>query len=184
MPEPLAVRLALHSDIPQLNALIQQSVRGLSERHYTAGQIEAALLEVFGVDTQLLDDRTYYVIDGDSSPAAAGGWSARRTLYGGDQLKSTNEDTRLDPAREAARIRAFFVHPHYARRGLARRLYAQCARDAYAHGFRHFELMATMPGVPLYEALGFVALAPVSQPMRNGIALPLLHMRRAIEAPE
>lgn len=177
------IRLAQHHDIPVLDVLIQQSVRGLSVGYYSSEQIEAALLDVFGVDTQLLDDGTYFVIDGANGPAAAGSWSAWRTLYGGDQLKGASEDARLDPARDAARIRAFFVHPDYARRGLARKLYERCARDAYARGFRHLELMATMPGVPLYEALGFTALAPVQQTMRDGIVLPLVHMRRAIDPP-
>lgn len=174
------IRLATTSDVPALQSLIAQSVRGLSVGIYSPEQIEVSLNDVFGVDTQLIDDGTYFVIDGESEPAAAGGWSARRTLFGGNQMKRS-EDPRLDPATEPARIRAFFVHPAYARQGLARNLYNRCARDAYAMGFRHFELMATMPGVPLYEALGFAPLEAISFPMHGDVVLPLVHMRRAIE---
>ena len=116
------------------------------------------MAHVFGVDTQLISDGTYFVIDGADGPAAAGGWSARRTLYGGDQTKS-GSDPRLDPATEPARIRrAFSVHPHFARQGLGRRLFAACAEAAWNAGFRTFELMATRPGEPLYNALGFTVI--------------------------
>lgn len=179
----LTIRLATPDDVPAIQELIAHSVRGLSAGFYTPEQIEVSLVEVFGVDTQLLDDKTYFVIDGDHDgvPAAAGGWSGRRTLFGGSHFKRSDSDPRLDPATEAARIRAFFVHPRYARRGLARQLYNRCAQDAFAEGFRHFELMATMPGVPLYEALGFHALEALSLPMQGDVILPLLHMRRAID---
>lgn len=140
---PVIARVATIADVPELQALIARSVRELSSAFYTPAQIEAALVAVFGVDTQLITDGNYYVIDFPSGAAAAGGWSFRRTLYGGDQMKGT-VDPRLDPATEPARIRAFFVHPDWARRGLARRLYAECARAALAAGFSNFELMATM----------------------------------------
>jgi GNAT superfamily N-acetyltransferase len=175
----LDVRAAVAADIPALQELITASVRGLSASFYTAAQIEAALAGVFGVDSQLIEDGTYYVIDGEQGPAAAGGWSARRTLYGGDQAKST-EDPRLDPRTEAARIRAFFVHPGYARRGLARRLYARCEHAALAAGFRRFELMATLPGVPLYAALGFAPEEQIEHPFPNGVRVPFTRMARAI----
>ena len=116
-------------------------------------------------------------------PAAAGGWSRRRTLYGGDQTKGA-EDPLLDPSVEAARIRAFFVHPSQARRGLARRLYDACARAAHTAGFRRRELMATLPGVPLYEALGFHREEAVTLPMMGGVDLPLVRMTKDIATPE
>jgi GNAT superfamily N-acetyltransferase len=144
--------------------------------------VEAAVAHVFGVDTQLIADGTYYVIDAPDGPAAAGGWSARRTLYGGDQLKGA-EDPRLDPATDPARIRAFFVHPRWARRGLARQLYAACARAAWDAGFRRFELMATRPGEPLYAALGFDVVERLTMQLPGGIELPLARMGRAIEPP-
>jgi GNAT superfamily N-acetyltransferase len=154
-------------------------VRELSAGFYTPAQIEAALVAVFGVDTQLIMDGTYYVIDSPTGAAAAGGWSYRRTLYGGDQMKGV-ADPPLDAATEPARIRAFFVDPHWARRGLARELYDECARAARAAGFRSFELMATLPGEPLYSALGFSALERTTVPLGNGVELPLVRMTRRI----
>lgn len=150
----MTMRVATMADVPQLEQLITASVRGLNASRYTSAEVEAALSEVFGVDTQLIADGTYYVVDGPDGPVAAGGWSGRRTLFGGDKMKAV-EDPRLDPRTQPARIRAYFVHPDWARRGLARRLYAECERAARAAGFRGFELMATLPGEPLYAALGF-----------------------------
>lgn len=179
------MRLATMADVLALQELIAYSVRGLSLGFYSPEQIEVSLADVFGVDTQLLDDQTYFVIDGDGDgdgvPAAAGGWSGRRTLFGGSHLKRSANDPKLDPATEPARIRAFFVHPTYARQGLARQLYNRCAHEAYAAGFRHFELMATLPGQPLYDALGFVPMEAVFLPMHGDVMLPLVHMRRTIE---
>jgi GNAT superfamily N-acetyltransferase len=175
----LMPRLATHADVPAVRRLIDLSVRGLSTAHYTERQIESALRHVFGVDTQLIDDGTYFVIDGGDELAAAGGWSRRKTLYGGDQFKATS-DPLLDPAVDAARIRAFFVHPAWARRGLARRLFEICEEAARSEGFRSFELGATLPGVPLYEALGFVAAEPQFAKMADGEELPLVRMTRPI----
>jgi GNAT superfamily N-acetyltransferase len=178
----LKLRAATMSDVRSLNALIAASARELSAGFYAPEQIEALIVHVFGVDTQLIQDGSYYVIDGDDparEPVAAGGWSYRRTLYGGDQAKS-GEDTRLNPASDAARIRAFFVHPHFARRGLGRQLYAECERAAQAAGFRRMELMATLPGVPLYSALGFSAIEPISVRLAGDVDVPLVRMERAI----
>ena len=161
--------------------MIALSVRGLSGKYYSRAQIDAALTDVFGVDSQLIADGTYYIIDGESGPAASGGWSRRATLYGGDQAKGA-EDPLLDPATDAARIRAFFVHPDYARRGLARQLFAACESAARAAGFRRFELMATLPGEPLYAALGFVALERIEPALSNGVAVPFIRMARTIDA--
>lgn len=176
----MMVRVATMADVPALQELIHLSVRGLSTGHYTPAQIEVALSEVFGVDTQLIADATYYVVDGPSGPVASGGWSARRTLFGGDQMKQT-EDPILDPAVDAARIRAFFVHPEWSRRGLARQLYHTCERAAAAAGFRSFELMATLPGEPLYSALGFTGVERVVMTLGNGVAVPFVRMIRPIE---
>lgn len=177
------VRLARPEDVPDLQALIARSARALSVGFYTPAQIEAAVAHVFGVDTQLIADGTYFVIDGPAGPAAAGGWSARRTLYGGDQMKGRT-DPLVDPATEPARIRAFFVHPHWVRRGLARRLYMACARAAWAAGFRRFELMATLPGEPLYTALGFALVERTAVRLPGDVEVPLARMQRAIEPPD
>jgi len=172
-------RLARPDDVPAITALIARSARELSVGFYTPAQIEAAVAHVFGVDSQLLADGTYYVIDSPDGLAAAGGWSARRTLFGGDQTK-TSEDPRLDPAVDAARIRAFFVDPRWARRGLATALYRACADAACAAGFRTMELMATAPGEPLYERLGFRVLERIELPLPPDVLLPLARMARPI----
>lgn len=172
-------RLAAPEDVPALNALIERSARGLSAGFYTREQTDALVRHVFGVDTQLVADGTYYVIDGPAAPIAAGGWSARRTLYGGDQAKSA-DDPRLDPAVDAARIRAFFVDPGWARRGLGRALFDTCASAAVRAGFRALELMSTMPGEPLYTALGFEVVERVTQRLPGGVDVELAVMRRAI----
>ena len=176
----MIVRLATTADVPALRQLIELSVRALSTDFYTPAQIDAAMREVFGVDTQLIADGTYYVIPGASEPIATGGWSARRTLYGGDQMK-TDEDPMLDPATDAARIRAFFVHPGWARHGLARQLYASCEQAASAAGFRRLELMATLPGEPLYRALGFTPVERVVATLGGGVDVPFIRMTRPIE---
>jgi GNAT superfamily N-acetyltransferase len=173
-------RLATSEDLPTLGVLIEQSARALSPPYYTRGQIESALRYVFGPDTQLIADRTYYVIESeDGELIAAGGWSRRRTLYGGDQMKGA-DDPLLDPATEAARIRAFFVHPAWARRGLGRKLFDRCAADAAAAGFRTLELMATLPGEPLYRALGFTAIERTEALLPDGERLPVIRMTRPL----
>ncbi len=179
-PDP---RLATLDDLPAIQALIPLSVRGLNAGLYTAEQLDVSLRHVFGADTQIVRDGTYYVIDGGPGGglAACGGWSRRRTLYGGDQLKEA-VDPLLDPSREPARIRAFFVHPGAARRGLGRRLLETCAAAARAAGFRALELGSTLPGVALYEACGFTVVEHLEQPMPGGLALPLVRLRRELEA--
>jgi GNAT superfamily N-acetyltransferase len=165
--------------VPALRALIAESVRGLSVGYYTPAQAESALVHVFGPDTQLIADGTYYVVESDGTLVAAGGWSHRRTHFGGDQMK-TGDDPTLDPATEPARIRAFFVHPAWARRGLGRLMFEHCRRAARAAGFRALTLVATLPGVPLYEALGFVAGERFVVPMADGVELPVVRMTREV----
>jgi GNAT superfamily N-acetyltransferase len=175
----MTTRLATMGDVPAIQALIERSVRGLSTGFYAPDQIDSAMREVFGVDTQLIADGTYYVIPGPAGPVAAGGWSARETLYGGDQMKSA-ADPMLDPAKDAARIRAFFVHRDNARQGLARQLYTACEDAAIAAGFREFELMATLPGEPLYRALGFSPIERIVRNLSDGVDVPFVRMRRRI----
>ncbi len=174
------LRLATPADIPELNSLIEASVRGLSVGYYTGSQIESALRYVFGPDTQLIADGTYYVITHpEGRLVACGGWSRRKTLYGGDQMKEA-EDPLLDPRTEAARVRAFFVHPAWARRGLGRRLFERCLSDAAVAGFRMLELMATLPGEPLYQSLGFVAQERTEASLPDGETLPVVRMTRSM----
>lgn len=177
------LRAASPDDLPALRALIAASVRALSVGFYDEAQRESGLRHVFGVDTQLIADGTYFVlVDDDGTLAACGGWSRRRTLYGGDQAKSGPDDL-LDPASEPARIRAFFVHPAFARRGLGRRLFTHCRDAARAEGFAALELMATLPGVPLYTALGFTPVVHENARLPDGVVLPMVRMRVAMDDP-
>jgi predicted N-acetyltransferase YhbS len=180
MAEHFNVRVAQRDDISAVERLIERSVRELSASYYDAAQIESALRFMFGVDSQLVGDATYHVIEADGAIVAAGGWSRRRTLFGGDQWKH-GADELLDPAREAARVRAFFVDPAWSRRGLGRSLFDVCLRDARAAGFRRLELMATLPGEPLYRALGFSADEHVELSLPDGVRVPLVRMSRSIE---
>lgn len=181
MGEALRLRLATGEDLPALRALIPRSVRGLSRSHYSEAQIEASIVHVFGPDTQLIADGTYFVVLAGERIVACGGWSKRRTLYGGDQTKG-DSDPLVDPSREPARIRAFFVDPDFSRRGLGTRLMNACLDAARAAGFRTLELGATLPGVPLYRAFGFHELERVDVPMPGGEVLPIVRMGRALEA--
>ncbi len=176
------LRLATSSDILKLNELIELSVRSLSVGYYTELQVESALRYVFGVDTQLISDGTYYIVESSTGELiAAGGWSRRRTLYGGDQMKEV-ADPLLNPETDAARVRAFFVHPAAARCGLGRRLYHRCAMDAARAGFRTLELVATLPGERFYLALGFMPLERSSVTLPDGEALDVVHMSRQVPA--
>ena len=174
------LRVATHADIPTLNALIARSARQLSQGFYTPQQIESLVTHVFGVDSTLVADGTYFVVTLDDAIAACGGWSRRRTLYGGDQRPIGSVDW-LDPATDAAKVRAFFVAPEFARRGIGRALLGECARAAHAAGFRRLELMATLPGVPLYSACGFAKVRDVVDVLPDGVSIEFVLMQRPIE---
>jgi GNAT superfamily N-acetyltransferase len=176
------LRVARLDEVGRLNALIAASARALSRGYYSPRQIEALIAQVFGVDTQLLADRTYYVIERDGELLACGGWSHRRTLFGGDQAKGAT-DPGLDPGTEAARIRAFFVHPAGARRGLGRRLLAYCESEAHRAGFHRAELMATLPGEPLYRAAGYESLERVEYALSGCEAVEFVRMGRSLTSP-
>lgn len=176
MPE---LRLARHADIPELQALIALSGRALSEGFYSPVQAEAITRHVFGVDTQLIDDQTYFVIDDGNRILACGGWSRRRTLFGGDQAK-VGADPLLDPRRESARIRAFFVDPAMARRGLGSQLMSACIAASQRAGFATLELVSTLPGEPLYLACGFTVSERFDLDLPDGVRVPVSRMRMAI----
>jgi len=180
--EALHLRVALAEDIEKLREIIRESVLGLSGRDYSLLQLESALRHLFGVDTRLIEDGTYYVVEAEGRPVACGGWSRRRTLFGGDQY-AHREDDRLDPRTEAARIRAFFVHPDWARRGIARLLLQECERAASADGFRQLELMATLTGLPFYEREGFAVLQRQDLELPDGVRFPLARMARDLSSP-
>jgi GNAT superfamily N-acetyltransferase len=175
----MQIRLAQMDEVPALQQLIARSVRQLGAGYYTTRQIELALIHVFGVDTQLIADGTYYVVDDAGGYAGCGGWSKRRTLYGGDQHKE-GVDNLLDPATEAARIRAFFIDPVYARRGLGKWLLETCEASARAAGFTRCEMGATLSGVPLYEVCGYRAVKEINVPMPENEVLPIVQMEKTL----
>ncbi|HTR02118.1 MAG TPA: GNAT family N-acetyltransferase [Thermoanaerobaculia bacterium] len=177
----VSIRRATEADVPALKELIPLSARELSRGFYSAEETESAITHVFGPDSRLIADGTYFVAEEDGRLAGCGGWSRRRTLYGGDQMKPA-DDPLLDPKTEAARIRAFFVHPAFARRGVGSRILEACVEAARAAGFRRLELAATLPGVPLYAARGFVERERIDVPMPDGRRLPIVRMEREIDA--
>ena len=179
----LTVRQAVLPDVPALQSLIRESVLGLQAADYTPEQLQLALERVFGVDTQLIEDGTYFVaeaaVDGEQVVAGCGGWSKRKTLFGSDHCAG-REDVLLDPQRDAAKIRAFFVHPDWARRGVGSRILEHCEAAAAAAGFRRLEMGATLTGVPLYLARGYVEGERRQVPLVPGLSLPIVHMEKRL----
>jgi len=175
----IAIRTATTSDASAISALIDASVRRLSEGYYSAEEIERALVRVFGVDSQLIADGTYYVAEENGEIVGCGGWGRRATLYGGDQAE--RNDAELDPATDAAKIRAFYVAPSHARQGIARRLLDVCESAARAHGFRRAELAATLPGVPLYAAMGYEGGEEVASDLGDGYELRCVRMKKVLD---
>jgi ribosomal protein S18 acetylase RimI-like enzyme len=171
------LRRARLADVPALQSLIAISARTLGREDYSPGQIEAALRGAFGVDTQLIRDGSYFVIEAGERFAGCGGWSRRRTLFGSD-ARADRDATELDPATDAAKIRAFFIHPDFARRGLGTRLLERCENDAVAHGFRRLEMMATLPGVRLYAARGYQGASPIDWTLGDGLTIRFLPMSK------
>jgi GNAT superfamily N-acetyltransferase len=181
-PEP-AIRLACQEDVHALHGLIEKSVRVLQANDYTSKQIEGALGTLLGVDTKLISDQTYFVVEAlDSSGVliivGCGGWSKRKTLFGADR-RQQRDDELLNPAVDAAKIRAFFVHPQWARRGIGTKILETCEDAAIAAGFRKFELGATLTGVRLYRNRGYESQEQVDVPMENGEKLQVVIMTKA-----
>jgi GNAT superfamily N-acetyltransferase len=178
------LRLASRDDIPALRKLIDLSVRVLQRADYSAEQLQAALGTVYGVDTQLIDDGTYYVVEvgaarEEKKLVACGGWSMRKTLYGSDHGPFRDSEL-LDPGRDAAKIRAFFVHPDWIRRGLATLILKACEDAARTRGFRRLEMGATLTGVPMYAARGYATDETIEAPLPNGLSLKVVRMSKTI----
>ncbi len=173
------LRAAQLVDIPVIEALIVQSVMVLQAKDYTETQRRGALGTVFGVDTQLIRDQTYFVIESDGALVACGGWSYRQTLYGANAMEG-RADNRLDPDRDAARIRAFFVRPDWARRGLGSQILSACETAAREAGFLRFELGATLTGVPFYNAFGYEPIDCSGAPLPDGQVLPIVRMGKQV----
>ena len=174
------IRKADASDRPAIERLIVMSARGLSREDYSERQIEAAIATVFGVDTDLMLDGTYFVADCSRVLIGCGGWSKRRTLFGGDRY-AARDPGELDPKSEPAKIRAFFVHPGYARRGVGRAILSACEAEARAHGFRSVELMATLPGLKLYRACGYEGGERVEYGIGEGVSIEFVPMRKELQ---
>lgn len=177
----LALRPALVSDIPELVRILEASARGLCRSEYTCEQVEAALGDAWGVDRQLIEDGTYFVVVSDGQTVACGGWSRRATAFGGDQ-GALRDPRLLDPAMDAARIRAFFVRPEWARRGIGRLLLQHCEREALAAGFGAAELVATLGGHPFYRRCGYRGDSRVRYVLRNGTGIDFVPMQKRLAA--
>ena len=175
------LRLATPADAPAIEALIARSVHGLQAADYTQAQRDAAVGQVFLVDHGLIEDGTYFVVDANVELAGAGGWSTRRALHGGHVHGDTGE--RIDPAADPARIRAYFVHPDFARKGVGSMILKACEEAAAAAGFTRTTLGATLTGVPFYEARGYVAGEREEVPLPDGGALTVVHMDKTISSP-
>jgi GNAT superfamily N-acetyltransferase len=171
----IQIRHSTLNDVRELECLIALSARELGKGDYTSAQIEAALGSAWGVDTQLIRDQTYFSVESGSSIIACGGWSKRQALFGADAL-TRDEPRLLDPSREAARIRAFFVHPAWARRGIGRLLLEECETEARAAAFGYAELVATLPGQRLYLARGYRPLEPIEHPLPGGLTITFVPM--------
>lgn len=178
MSSPFHHRLARSADLDALRALMTLSIRALLKPVLTPEQVEASFA-VMGLDTQLIEDGTYFVVLENERIAGCGGWSRRATLFGGDH--SAGRDARLlDPKTEPARVRAMYTHPDFARRGVGRLILSLCEDAAAAEGFTHTELGATMAGLPLYRAYGFAEIERLDVDTPSGVRVPIVRMGKRI----
>jgi GNAT superfamily N-acetyltransferase len=173
----LTSRLAGADDLAALAAVMDAAISELQKGFLTPAQI-AASRTVMGLDRQLIADGTYFIVEDGGRIAGCGGWSRRATLYGGDHSPG-RDAALLDPARDAARVRAMYTHPEFARRGVGRLILSLCEDAARAEGFSRLELMGTMSGRPLYEAAGYQVIEEIVD-ARGGEPVPLTRMGKAI----
>lgn len=176
--EAFSLRLATPDDIPELQILMEAAIRVLLRRHLPEDEV-AASFSVMGLDTQLIDDTTYYVVEANRRLAGCGGWSRRATLFGGNHTAGRSEAL-LDPARDAARVRAMYTHPDFARKGVGRMILSCCELAAAKEGFRKVELAATMSGLPLYRTCGYLDIEPFREPTPSGVSVPLVKMGKML----
>lgn len=176
-PGALTHRLATEDDLPALSRVMDAAISELQQGFLTPEQIASSRM-IMGLDRQLVADRTYFVVEADGRIAGCGGWSRRATLYGGDHTPG-RDAALLDPSREAARVRAMYTHPDFARRGVGRLILALCEDAARAEGFARLELMGTMSGRPLYLQAGYTDIQAIEDD-RGGVAVPLVRMGKAI----
>ena len=186
MKNPLptfTIRLATMDDLPSLQELIAQSVWQLQASDYSDAQREAATRIVYGTDTQLIRDGTYYVVEIDGQIIACGGWSRRRTLFGGDQHKPTFEPELLNRYTDAAKIRAFFVRPGWERRGIGSAMLRACEEAALVEGFCRLEMGSTLTGVALYRAYGYREVERIEVPLDGGLTMTIVRMEKSFNSP-
>jgi GNAT superfamily N-acetyltransferase len=178
------LRRARDDDVPALEVLIALSVRALQAAHYSPEQMNAALGPVFGVDRELIGDGTFFVAASAATIVGCGGWSRRQSLFGGKEAHSAAASPLLDPAIDPARIRAFFVHPQWVRRGIGRSILRACEEAAHAAGFRSATLVATLAGEPLYASFAYVATRRYEIPLAGGLQLPAVQMDKSLALPQ
>ncbi len=175
----LTHRLATEHDLPALKGLMDLAIGELQRGFLDEAQIRASRA-VMGLDTQLVADRTYFLIEADGQLAGCGGWSRRATLYGGDHSTALRDEALLDPACDAARVRAMYTHPVFARRGVGRLILGLCESAAAAQGFGRVELMATLSGEPLYRACGYQEIERTAAAALDGVSVPLVRMGKGL----
>ncbi|MCA3256314.1 MAG: GNAT family N-acetyltransferase [Alphaproteobacteria bacterium] len=175
----MTTRIATEEDLPALRALMARAIAELQTGFLDPAQVKASH-KVMGLDTQLVADRTYHLVEIDGQIAGCGGWSFRATLYGGDDSIVAREPAPLDPATDAAKIRAMYTNPDFARRGIGSMVLAACEAAAAARGFRRTELMATAAGVPLYRRAGYREAEPVRMVDVDGVGVPLVRMTKSL----
>lgn len=171
------LRLARRGDVDALRPLVDAAIAGLQKPFLDQSQI-ASSRAIMGLDTQLIDDGTYFVVEIQGELVGCGGWSRRATLYGGDQIPDRSAAF-LDPAKDAARVRAMYTHPLHTRKGIGRLILAECERAARSEGFRAVELMATLAGEPLYRACGYEPREAFVDD-RGGAPVPLVRMWKSL----
>jgi predicted N-acetyltransferase YhbS len=174
--DTLIVRTATPADVSAIASLIEASVRGLGPPHYDAEQIESSLVHLFGVDTAMIEDGTYLVAEDQGAIVGAGGWSRRKTPFGGDQAGAVRDAGLRDPAVDPAILRAFYVHPDVARRGVGRLLMDAAEAGARAAGFARYELVSTLPGLAFYRKCGYVEVEPLEIPLPDGVVIGAVRM--------
>jgi GNAT superfamily N-acetyltransferase len=177
-PLDMTVRLALEDDLPALRELMDAAIRELQAAFLSPEQL-AASFSIMGLDTQLVADRTYFVVEAGGRIAGCGGWSRRATLFGGDHTRN-RDAALLDPTKDAARVRAMYTHPDFTRRGVGRLVLDACEAAAAAEGFRRCELAATLAGEPLYKACGYLQIERLMADTPQGVAVPLVRMGKLL----
>ena len=174
----LTIRLALEADLPALRALMDRAIGELQRGFLTPAEVEASF-DIMGLDTQLIADRTYLLVEAGGQLAGCGGWSRRATLFGGDHT-SGRDAALLDPATDAARIRAMYTSPDFVRRGVGRLVIDTCEAAAAAEGFKRCEMAATLAGEPLYRSCGYELIEPFEGVTKSGARVPLKRMGKTL----